>query len=236
MNGETLDHVWTVVGARSTVAPVWLVLVAAVVGGVAVLVPQVWPVTRNLVTIAHEGAHALVALGSGRRLAGIRLHSDTSGVTVSAGRPTGLGMILTAFAGYVGPSLMGLAAAATLSAGYTAAMLWGTLALLALMLLQIRNFYGALSVLLTAAAVFAVSWWTPGTVQAGFGYTLAWFLLMAGPRPVAELQIKRRLGEATESDADQLAQLTGVSGLVWVVLFAGTTLTCLLAGARLLLF
>ena len=29
----------------------------------------------------------LVALAAGRRLAGIRLHSDTSGLTVSAGRP-----------------------------------------------------------------------------------------------------------------------------------------------------
>ena len=41
---------------------------------------------------------------TGRRLAGIRLHSDTSGLTVSRGKPTGIGMILTAAAGYTAPS------------------------------------------------------------------------------------------------------------------------------------
>ncbi len=56
--------------------------------------PGVWPRTRHVVTIAHEGAHAMAALASGRRLAGIRLHSDTSGLTVSRGRTTGPGMVV----------------------------------------------------------------------------------------------------------------------------------------------
>jgi len=42
-----------------------------------------WRVTRGVVTIAHEGGHALVAVLSGRGLTGIRLHADTSGVTGS---------------------------------------------------------------------------------------------------------------------------------------------------------
>ena len=44
---------------------------------------------RHVVTIVHEGAHGLAAWATGRQLAGIRLHSDTSGVTVSRGRATG---------------------------------------------------------------------------------------------------------------------------------------------------
>ena len=39
----------------------------------------------DAVTIAHEGGHAVAALLTGRRLRGIRLHSDTSGLTLSAG-------------------------------------------------------------------------------------------------------------------------------------------------------
>ena len=39
----------------------------------------VWRVSRNAITIAHEGGHGLIALLTGRRLDGIRLHSDTSG-------------------------------------------------------------------------------------------------------------------------------------------------------------
>lgn len=59
-----------------------------------------WRLLRNVVTIAHEGGHALVALLSGRKLNGIRLHSDTSGLTVSTGRASGPGMVFTLFAGY----------------------------------------------------------------------------------------------------------------------------------------
>src|SRR3712207_1259743 len=85
------------------------VLVGALVAaGAVVLAPVLWRPARTVVTIAHEGAHGLVALAAGRRLSGIRLHSDTSGLTVSAGRPTGLGMVLTCAAGYTGPALFGL--------------------------------------------------------------------------------------------------------------------------------
>ena len=52
-----------------------------------------WPYTRMLVTITHEGGHAVAALLAGRRLQGIRLHSDTSGLTVSSGRPSGPGTV-----------------------------------------------------------------------------------------------------------------------------------------------
>ncbi|MEO7351692.1 MAG: M50 family metallopeptidase, partial [Marmoricola sp.] len=38
------------------------------------MTPRAWARTRHLVTIAHEGAHGAVALLSGRKLAGIRLH------------------------------------------------------------------------------------------------------------------------------------------------------------------
>src|SRR5699024_12319039 len=64
-----------------------------------------------LATITHEGGHALVALLTGRRLTGIRLNRDTSGVTLSRGRPRGAGIVVTLLAGYPAPALTGLAAA-----------------------------------------------------------------------------------------------------------------------------
>src|ERR1700712_67427 len=120
-----------------------------------------WHYTRHLVTIAHEGAHGVAALITGRRLTGIRLHSDTSGLTLSRGRARGPGMVLTAFAGYVGPALIGLGAAVLLSGGRAVGLLWLVLLLLALLLLQIRNWFGLLSILATVVVVFAVSWWAP---------------------------------------------------------------------------
>jgi hypothetical protein len=43
-------------------------------------------VARTVVTIVHEGGHALVALAAGRRVAGVRLYRSTAGETRSAGR------------------------------------------------------------------------------------------------------------------------------------------------------
>jgi hypothetical protein len=211
---------WDRVSAASPPLPAAWLLASAVVAAALVVVPGLWRHARNAVTIAHEGAHGLAALVTGRRLAGIRLHSDTSGLTVSAGRPTGAGMVLTGAAGYTGPGLFGLGSAALLSAGYAVGLLWALLVLLALLLVQIRNWYGLWSVLVTAALVFAATWWLPAEGQAAFAHLVTWFLLLAAPKTVLELQAKRRRhGGAPDSDADQLARLTRLPGLVWVGVF-----------------
>ena len=57
---------------------------------------RVWPVARTVVTIVHEGGHALMALATGRRLAGVRLYRSTAGETLSTGRADGPGLALTA--------------------------------------------------------------------------------------------------------------------------------------------
>lgn len=227
-------EVWNALKSVQTLPPWWVSVAATLIAAGLVVHRGAWPVTRNVVTIAHEGGHALLALVTGRRLAGIELHSDTSGVTVSAGRPTGFGMILTAFAGYVAPSLMGLGGAFLLASGRVLATLWITTLLLALMLLMIRNLYGALSVIVTGGIIFVVSWWTTAVVQSAFASLLVWFLLVAGPRPVWELQQKRRQGLAPDSDADQLAGLTGIPGLFWVVAFFAVTVFSVFAAASAL--
>src|SRR3954453_3106444 len=208
---------------------------SAAVAALLVLSPTLWRITRHAVTIAHEGAHGAVALASGRRLSGIRLHSDTSGLTVSAGKPTGLGMVLTCFAGYVGPGLFGLGAAALLASGHAVGLLWALLVLLALLLVQIRNWYGLWSVLVTSAVVFAATWWLPDQGQAAFAAVATWFLLLAAPRTVLELQTSRRRRRAPDSDADQLAALTPFPALFWVGIFLLVDVGALLLGGSWLL-
>ncbi|MEU1779877.1 MULTISPECIES: M50 family metallopeptidase [Streptomyces] len=234
-SSTTATDLWNRVTGTQPHPSLWLVLVAGVIALAAVTPHRVWRVTRNAITIAHEGGHALVALLSGRRLDGIRLHSDTSGLTVSRGRPTGLGMVLTAAAGYPAASLLGLAGAALLSAGHITALLWGATALLAAMLVMIRNAYGALTVVLAGAAFFLVSWLAGPQVQAAFAYGVVWFLLLGGVRPAFELQRKRRHGGAPDSDADQLARLTNVPPVVWLGLFHVVALCSLAGGGRWLL-
>ena len=208
------------------------ILLTALLALLLVWAPGAWPITRHVVTIAHEAAHGLAALVSGRKLHGIRLHSDTSGLTVSAGRTTGPGMIVTAAAGYVGPALLGLAAAALLADHRAVGLLWALLILLALLLIQVRNWFGLWSILLSAAVVFAVSWWLQPQVQSAFAYSLTWFLLLAAPRPVLELVTQRRSTGTTSSDADQLARLTKVPAIVWVGFFLVVTVGALALGAR----
>ena len=54
-----------------------------------------------------------------------------------------------------------------LSRGYAVGVLWALLVLLALLLLQIRNFFGLWSVLLAGGGLFAVTWWATGRGAAG---------------------------------------------------------------------
>ncbi|MEU4208883.1 M50 family metallopeptidase [Streptomyces sp. NPDC026206] len=234
-NSTTANDLWNRVFGTQPHPSAWLVAVTAVVALAAITPHGIWRLTRNAITIAHEGGHALVALLSGRTLDGIRLHSDTSGLTVSRGRPTGPGMILTAAAGYTAPSLLGLAGAWLLAAGHITALLWGAAALLAAMLVMIRNAYGALTVVLAGAAFVLVSWLAGPGVQAAFAYGVVWFLLLGGVRPAFELQRKRRHGGAPDSDADQLARLTNVPPVVWLGLFHVVSLCSLTGGGRWLL-
>ncbi len=235
VDAATLGELWDRVTGTQPEPERWLVLLTLGLALAAVTPYGVWRLARNTITIAHEGGHGLMALLTGRTLEGIRLHSDTSGLTVSRGKPTGFGMILTAAAGYTAPSLLGLGGAALLAAGHITALLWGAIALLLALLVMVRNAYGMLTVLLTGAAFFLVTWLTEPDVQAAFAYVVVWFLLLGGVRPVFELQVKRRRGAAGDSDADQLSRLTNVPALVWLLLFHAVSLTSLIGGGRWLL-
>lgn len=234
MDTANVSEMWDRLTGSQPDPPWWIVILVGLVALLSVLHGSTWRIARNVVTIAHEGGHALTALVFRRKLDGIRLHSDTSGVTVSRGKPTGPGMVCTAAAGYTTPPLLGLVFAWLLSDGRITLMLWASLALLGAMLVMIRNAYGVLSVVATGAVIFLVSFLGAAEVQAAFAYLAAWFLLFAGSRPVIELQRMRARHQAPTSDADQLAYLTGVPGLAWVGGFAVIALIALVAGARLI--
>jgi hypothetical protein len=214
----------------------WLVVGTGVAALLAVAVDALWRWARNLVTIVHEAGHALTAVLTGRRLTGIRLHSDTSGLTLSTGRPSGPGMVATAAAGYLAPSLAGLVGVVLLAFDQVTVMLWAATGLLLAMLVMVRNAYGAVSLVVTGAIVVAVSLLAGADVQAGFAYAATWFLLLAGVRPVGELWRERRRWRGHgRTDADQLARLTGVPGGLWVGFFGLCTLAALAAGGWVLL-
>jgi hypothetical protein len=189
-----------------------------------------WPLVRTLVTICHEGGHALVAVLAGRRLSGIRVHSDTSGLTVSRGRARGPGMVLTLLAGYPAPAVVGLGLALLTGTGHAAAVLWLLVLLAAVMLVWVRNLYGALVVVAAAVGVGLVTWYAPSAILGWIATGLAWLFLWAAPRPVLELLAHHSPG----SDAAQLAALTRIHRYAWGLLWLVLTVAGLAAGALLM--
>ena len=232
---DVVAEIWRRATSVQPIPPPPVVGLTAAVALVLVLSRFAWPYTRMLVTITHEAGHAVAALVAGRRLGGIRLDSDTSGLTVSSGRASGPGMVAMLLAGYLAPAVVGLAAGGLLIAGFSLGLLWLLVLLLALMLLQIRNFAGFGIVLAVAAALVAVSAYAPVSVQTAVAYLVTWVLLFSAPKPVWELIRMRRRGPVPHSDADQLARLTRVPGVLWATLFLVVNCLGLMLGVALLL-
>ena len=238
MGAASLRHLWHNLASWTIVAghqpSRGLVLVTGLLAVAAVASRRVWPVSRTVVTMAHEGGHALVALLTGRRLAGVRLFHNSAGVTVSAGYSGGPAVVFTALAGYLAAPLLGLGAAALLATGHLLGVLLLLLAGLVGLAIAMRNAYGFLAVFVTGAAIVAVVWQGSLLIEAALGYAMTWFLLIGGARPVLELQRgRRRPGDS--NDADHLARLTGVPGSVWVGVFGLVALGAMALGTWWLL-
>ncbi|MGB5951233.1 MAG: M50 family metallopeptidase, partial [Ornithinimicrobium sp.] len=88
---DFLRQIWERSTTTQAAPPIIIVAVLGMLALLAVGSPQGYRLIRHGVTVLHEVGHAGIALLVGRRLSGIRLHSDTSGVTVSRGRPDGAG-------------------------------------------------------------------------------------------------------------------------------------------------
>ena len=230
-----IEELWLRAIGVQPVPPPGVVLMTALAAATLVGWQRSWRVLRGVVTIAHEGGHAAVAALAGRRLIGIRLHSDSSGLTVSSGSPTGAGMVFTLLAGYVTPSVLGLGGVLVLATGRITALLWVAVALLGALLLLIRNGYGVVSVVGTGAGLVLLSWFASPATQGAMAYLIVWFLLLAAPRPVLEVSRLHRRGRGTGSDPDQLARITGVDAGWWITLFGVLTLAAAMCGAYFLL-
>ena len=226
----TVGELWDRATAVQPLPEPAVVLATGLVALVLVLARPTWPRVRLGVTVVHEAGHAVVAVLVGRRLQGIRLHADTSGVTVSRGRPTGPGMVATLAAGYLAPAAVGVGAALLLSTGRGVALLWLSLLLLAGLLLWVRNVYGLLVLVVLGAGLGLLTAYADPEVQAVAAYLVAWLLLLAAPRPVVELIGQGRRRSRT-SDPDQLARLTRVPALVWCALMLVANLAGLAVGA-----
>lgn len=234
---EPLSELWSTVWSRATatqpVPDLSLVLATGAVALLLVWAPATWPWVRLGVTVVHEAGHAVVAVLVGRRLRSIHLHSDTSGLTVSSGKPRGPGMVAMLAAGYLAPAALGLLAALMLAAGRSVGLLWLLLALLAALIVWVRNGYGFLVLLVGGGSVVLLTTYAGPQVQSVAAYLLTWVLLLAAPRPLLEL-LSRRRGRGGRTDPDQLARLTPLPAPAWTLLLLLANLAGLVVGATTL--
>jgi len=230
---EIWDRLWADVTSQ-VIAPTSAALWPLAAVAVTLAVPQLWHVVRHVITIVHEAGHATVAALLGREVRGIRLHSDTSGLTTHAGSTKRLPLALTAFAGYTAPAVVGVGAAALLHYGRAFALLWAVVLLLVVVLVQIRNVYGFVVLVIAIGALVWLAWSAPDSWRVGVAYGVAWLLLLGAVRAVVELHGSRRGVSGGGSDADALARLTRVPGVMWVALFWLVTVACAAGGAWLM--
>jgi hypothetical protein len=229
----TLAEVWDLASSTQPVPEPAFVVATGALALLLVLVPATWPRVRLGITVVHEAGHAVVAVLVGRRLRSIRLHSDTSGLTVSHGKPRGPGMVAMLAAGYLAPAALGLLAALLLAAGRSVGLLWLLVLLTSALLLWVRNGYGFLVLLGGGGGVLMLTWYGDGRVQSVAAYLIAWLLLLAAPRPLLELLTSGRRRGRT-SDPDQLAGLTRVPAVLWILLPLLANLAGLVVGVSTL--
>lgn len=213
-----MDSLW------SSVRPFAPVLVALVL----VLSPIVWPISRHVVTFVHEAGHAVAAVVTGRQLLGIRLHSDTSGLTLSRGKPRGPGMVLTVAAGYLASSVVALASGYLSTAGEGRLLGLGAVALVVAMAFFVRNAFGVVMILLLAGALWLGVHFGTATQLSLAASVLIWFLLLGNIRTIVEVA-RRRSGR---SDIDQLRALTHVPRALWIVVLGAVAIGCAVATWR----
>ena len=127
-----------------------------------------WQYFGLFATLVHELGHAVAAILTGRMVHGIRIRRNHSGDAMSSGRGI-FGTVVSGVFGYPAPAIVGAAQLWSVFNGYTAIALFSGGIVLVLTLIVIRNVFGAV-VVLSSAAVSALLWFSaPAPVQ---GYAL----------------------------------------------------------------
>ena len=194
---------------------------------IAFLIDGVWRLVRHISVIAHEGAHVAAGWSVGHRVSGVTLNRDATGGTATRG-PGGFRSVIIGFAGYLGPSLFGLAAACLIALDQITIALGLALVCLAIMLILIRNFFGVISVAVSGVLVFLVLRYGSPEVQAVAACALSWFLLFSGVRWVLMHGTGAR-------DATILTQSTHIPRFIWVTFWLAITVAALWVGGHLLI-
>ena len=198
--------------------PVLLLIVSL---AAALSLPRVtWQYFGLFTTLVHELGHAVAAILTGRAVHGIRIRRNHSGDALSSGRGA-FGTVVSGIFGYPAPAIVGATQLWSVINGYTAIALFVRGILLMLTLLVIRNIFGAM-VVLVSAAISALLWFFATPLIQGYALVVIGIALLVGAvralGTVIGVHLCRR-DQLSTSDAYLLFRRTGIPSPVWLLLF-----------------
>lgn len=214
----------------------WVALGAGILSVVLMYVPLaglvLYPV-RLLVTLIHEGGHALATVLTGGAVRRIELYTDGSGVTVSSG---GWPLLIVP-AGYLGAALLGALMLYLLNHSNAGRRSLYALAIGALLLtlLFVRNLFGIVTGLGLASLLFAAGGLLPPLAAFFLAAFLAVQVCLNSVLDLVGLTMTTGLFDASHNDAALMARMTFVPPIVWAALWAALSIVIVGVGVRSLL-
>lgn len=208
---ELVAAIWQRITPSAAPEPGWWILIAAIAALIAVALPPLWRYARLAVTIVHELGHAAVGILVGRRFTGFVVSSDMSGHAVTVGPRRGLGRVLSTWAGYPAPAVLGAVAIQIALYGWSRTALFAAALVLVISLVFTRSLHTVLAVLVTAAGLGAAWWWGTQELSALITLAVGVFLLLGAWRHLGAVATSGRAGD----DPSQLARLTWLPAWAW---------------------
>ncbi|HEY6744814.1 MAG TPA: M50 family metallopeptidase [Mycobacteriales bacterium] len=199
----------------------------AVAVAVGVTATPLWrSIGTHVVTVVHEGGHALVVgRSSGSQVGSIRVNRDGTGSTKATNRVRDGGAFL--MAGYLTPPAVGLGALAAAHVERGGAALMVLLGGVVLVLVSVRNVFGLAVVFLLSAGLYLAVHHADGPTQDAVLLVFGWTLLLGSVRDTMS-GLVHGLG-----DAQALSKTIGLPARLWVIFFALTACAAVYCAAWL---
>ncbi len=220
-----VDEAWTQLSAGTPLPAPTATAAAVLVGVLAAVWTRTWLVALTLVTIAHEGGHALAAVVTGSRRLRVHVNADGSGSTHHLGHAGRFRTRLVAFAGYPAPAVVGAGLLIASVSGVARVWAAATALALALLLCRTRNLHGSSVIGLCFIGTAAAAWFLPGVALVLGMACLGAFLVLGALRALGQERRARRTG-ATDSDVSSLGRGGSLPAGFWWTAMAGVVVAC----------